>query len=144
MRKGYLTRRSWTAGCAERCLSGAGESWNETCCREAARRFLRLTFCGGQSPAFHFHPTLARIQGPALVRDQIVQVRQAGEKRRLTPTGMVEPLHGEELAVDGVVRLIQPRAHRRHLGIFKDGKQLLGNLNRKDFVSITRSSHHGM
>ena len=25
------------------CLSGAGESWNETYCREAARRFLRLT-----------------------------------------------------------------------------------------------------
>jgi site-specific recombinase XerD len=23
-------------------------------------------------------------------------------------------------------------------------EQLLGNLNRKDFVSITRSSHHGM
>ena len=45
---------------------------------------------GGQAPAFHFHPTLARVQGPALIRDQVVQVRQAGEKRRLTPTGMVE------------------------------------------------------
>src|SRR5712691_6994273 len=43
MRKGCIIRRSWTAGCAERCLSGAGESWNETYCREAARRFLRLT-----------------------------------------------------------------------------------------------------
>ena len=41
--------------------------------------------CGGQSPAFHFHPTFARVQGPALIRDQVVQVRQAGEKRRLTP-----------------------------------------------------------
>src|SRR5229473_3896395 len=44
MRKGCIIRRSWTAGCAERCLSGAGESWNETYCREAARRFLRLTY----------------------------------------------------------------------------------------------------
>src|SRR5215471_10390174 len=34
--------------------------------------------CGRQSSAFHFHPTLARVQGPALVRDQVVQVRQAG------------------------------------------------------------------
>jgi hypothetical protein len=33
-------------------------------------------------------------------------VRQAGEKRRLTPTGMVEAFHGEVFAVDGVVRLI--------------------------------------
>ena len=32
-----------------------------------------------------------------------------------TPTGMVESLHGEEFAVDGVVRLIQHGAHRRHL-----------------------------
>src|SRR5262245_37387858 len=28
--------------------------------------------CGGQSTAFHFHPTLARVQGPALVRNQVV------------------------------------------------------------------------
>ena len=50
------------------------------------------------------HPTLAHVQGTALVRDQIVQMRQAGEKRRLIPPGMMEPLHGEELAVHGVVR----------------------------------------
>ena len=48
-------------------------------------------------------------------------MRQAGEKRRLTPPGMVEPLHGEELAVDGVVRLIQHRAHRRHLRVCEHG-----------------------
>jgi len=57
------------------------------------------------------------VQGSALIRDQVVQVRQAGEKHRLTPTGMVEALHGEELAVDGVVRLIQHGAHRRHLRV---------------------------
>src|SRR5215831_8046722 len=50
--------------------------------------------------AFHFHPTLARVQGPALVRDQVVQVCQASEKRRLTPTGMMEALHHEQLPVD--------------------------------------------
>src|SRR5467141_2238883 len=46
-------------------------------------------------------------------------VRQAGEKRGLTPTGMVEAFHGEEFAVDGVVRLIQYSAHRRHLRVCK-------------------------
>ena len=73
--------------------------------------------CGGQSPAFHCHPALARVQGPTLVRDEVVQVCQAGEKHRLTPAGMVEALHGEKLAVDGVVRLIQHGAHRWHLGV---------------------------
>ena len=53
--------------------------------------------------------------GPTLIGNQVVQVRQAGEERRLTPTRMVEALHGEELAVDGVVRLIQHGAHRRRL-----------------------------
>ena len=40
---------------------------------------------------------------------------QACEKRGLAPPGMVESLHGEEFAVDGVVRLLQHGAHRRHL-----------------------------
>src|SRR5215813_3065552 len=62
--------------------------------------------CGGQSPAFHFHPTLARVQGSALVRDQVVQVRQAGEKRCLTPTEMMEALHHEQLPLEGVVGLV--------------------------------------
>jgi len=44
---------------------------------------------------------------------------QTREKRPLTPFGMVEACHGEELAVDGVVRLVQHRAHRRHLGVFQ-------------------------
>src|SRR6266853_2945964 len=62
---------------------------------------------GRDATAFHFHPTHARVQGQALIRDQVVQLRQAGEKRRLTPTGMVKAFHGEEFAVDGVVSLIQ-------------------------------------
>src|SRR5207245_10440825 len=64
-----------------------------------------------------FHSNLARVQGTELLGDQIVQVSQACEKLRRTPTGMVQPLHGEELAVDGVVCLIQYRTHCRHLGV---------------------------
>src|SRR5215831_20685156 len=64
--------------------------------------------------ALHFHSTFACVQGPTLIRDQVVQVRQAGEKRGLTPTGMVEGFYGEEFTVDGVVRLIQYSAHRWH------------------------------
>ena len=30
----YESSRNWTAGCAERCLSGAGWSWWETHCRK--------------------------------------------------------------------------------------------------------------
>jgi len=38
--------------------------------------------CGGQSPTFHFHPTLARVQGPALVRDDLPD---ATDKKDLVP-----------------------------------------------------------
>jgi len=69
--------------------------------------------------ALHFHPARARVQGPALVWDQVVQVRQAREKSRLTPARVMESLHREELAVHGIVGLVQNRAHRRHLGVFE-------------------------
>src|SRR5215510_15134983 len=52
---------------------------------------------GRDATALHFHPTPARVQGSALVWDQVVQVGQAGEKRPLTPTGMMEALHHEQL-----------------------------------------------
>jgi hypothetical protein len=54
-----------------------------------------------------------------LVRNEVVQVRQADQIRRLTATRVMKALHGERLPVDGVVRLIQQRAHRRHLGVFE-------------------------
>ena len=44
-------------------------------------------------------------------------MREPHQKRLLTATGVMKPLHGEELAVDGIVRLIQHRAHRWHLGV---------------------------
>ena len=62
-------------------------------------------------------PHWPALKGSALIGDQVVQVRQAGEKRRLTPFGMMETLHGVELAVDGVMRLIQHGAHRWHLRV---------------------------
>ena len=61
------------------------------------------------STAFHFHPTLPRMLGPTLIGDQVVQVREPGEKRLLTPSGMMEAFHREQLPVDGVVGLIQQR-----------------------------------
>ena len=69
------------------------------------------------APTFHFHPTLTRMQGSALIGNQVVQVRQAGEKHRLTPTGMVEALHGKELPVHSVVGLIQEGTAGRHPGV---------------------------
>ena len=47
-------------------------------------------------------------------------MRQTNEKRRLTSARVMESFHGEQLAVHGVVRLIQHRAHRWHLGVFED------------------------
>ena len=45
-------------------------------------------------------------------------MRQPREKRCLAPTGVMKAVHGEELPIDGMVRLIQHRTHRRHLGVF--------------------------
>jgi hypothetical protein len=61
------------------------------------------------------------MQGAALIGNQVVQVCQAGEKRRLTPTGVMEPFHGEELPVNGVMRLIQKRAAGWHLRVCEHG-----------------------
>ncbi len=38
----------------------------------------------GYSPAFHFHATLAGMLSPTLIGDQVVEVRESGEKRLLT------------------------------------------------------------
>ena len=56
--------------------------------------------------AFHFHATLTRMRGPALIRHQVIQVGQPREKRLLAATWMMEPLHREEFPLDGVVGLI--------------------------------------
>jgi len=74
---------------------------------------------GRHAPAFDFHPTQTRVLGSPLVWNQVIQVRQAGQKRRLTATWVMESLHREQFPVDGVMRLIQERAHRRHLRLFE-------------------------
>ena len=47
------------------------------------------------APAFHFHTTLARVLGPTLIGDQVVQVRLPYEKRLLAPTWVMKAFHGE-------------------------------------------------
>ena len=69
------------------------------------------------SPAFHFHPTLPGMLGATLIGNQVVQVRQPGEKRLLTPPGMMEAFHREQFPVDGVMGLIQQGARHRHLRV---------------------------
>ena len=54
---------------------------------------------------------------PPLIGDQIVQVRESRQKRLLAATGMMEPFHGEQLPLDGVMGLIQKRAGHRHLRV---------------------------
>src|SRR6516162_7058935 len=56
--------------------------------------------------SFHFHATLAGLQGPTLIRDEVVQVGEPGEKRLLASTRMMEPLHREELPLNGVMGLV--------------------------------------
>src|SRR5262249_43566847 len=49
--------------------------------------------------AFDFHPTQPRVLGSPLIGNQVVQMRQASQKHRLTPARMMESLHREQLAV---------------------------------------------
>ena len=46
--------------------------------------------CGGDAPAFHFYPTVARVLGSTLIRDQVVQVGEPRQKRPLAPSGMMK------------------------------------------------------
>src|SRR6266581_2756176 len=75
---------------------------------------------GGYSSAFHLHATLTRMLGAPLIRDEVVQVRKPRERRLLAATGMVKPFHHEELAVYGIMGLIQQRARHRHPLVCKD------------------------
>ncbi len=72
------------------------------------------------TPAFHFYPTLPRMLGSTLIRHQVIQVSQAGEKRLLAATRVMKAFHGEQLPLNGVVRLIEQRARHRHLRVFQD------------------------
>src|SRR5438874_4827141 len=54
-----------------------------------------------QTPAFHFYPALSCMQSTTLIGNQVVQMRQASEKRPLIPMRMVEPFHHEQFPVNG-------------------------------------------
>src|SRR5216684_2846522 len=56
--------------------------------------------------SFDFHATLAGMLGPTLIRNQVIQVREPREKRRLAPVWMMEPFHREQFPLDGVVSLV--------------------------------------
>src|SRR6266446_4796289 len=47
------------------------------------------------APALHFHTTQPGMLGSTLIRYQVVQVRQACEKRLLTSPWMMKPFHHE-------------------------------------------------
>src|SRR5215468_436895 len=59
--------------------------------------------------------------GSTLMRNQIVQMRQPCEKRWLAAPGMMEPLHGKQLPLDGVMDLIQQGTGHGHLRVGEDG-----------------------
>jgi hypothetical protein len=44
--------------------------------------------------------------GPPLIGDQVVQVRQAREKRLLAATWVMKAFHGEQFPRNGVVSLV--------------------------------------
>jgi hypothetical protein len=43
--------------------------------------------CGGDASAFYFHPTVARVLGSTLIRDEVVQVGEPRQKRPWLPWG---------------------------------------------------------
>jgi hypothetical protein len=51
---------------------------------------------GWNSSAFDFHPTLAGMLSPTLIRDQIVPVGEPGEKRLLASFWMMKPFHRKQ------------------------------------------------
>jgi hypothetical protein len=74
----------------------------------------------GDSPAFHFHSTLAGMYRSTLIRHQVIQMCEPREKRLLASLGMMEPLHSKQLSLDGVMGLIQQGTGRGHLRVSKD------------------------
>ena len=59
--------------------------------------------------------------GATLIRYQVVEVRQPGEKRLLASLRVVKAFHREQFPLDGVMRLIQQGAGGRHLRVFEHG-----------------------
>src|SRR5713101_7102855 len=67
--------------------------------------------------SFYFYPTLTRMLGATLIRDQVVQVREPRQKRLLAATWVMKPFHREQFPVNRVMRLIQERTRHGHLRV---------------------------
>src|SRR5215467_13535049 len=75
---------------------------------------------GWDCSTLHFHATLAGMLSATLIRNKVIQVRESREKRLLTATGMVQPFHGKELPLDGVMGLIQQGTGHGHPRVLED------------------------
>src|SRR5215475_15057456 len=95
-------------------FSGKGYHRSSKASRHEDLEVEKPVACGHCS-SFHLHATVAGMLGPTLIGDQVVQVRQPRQKRLLAPFGMMEPLHCEELPLDGIMGLIQQGAGGGHL-----------------------------
>jgi hypothetical protein len=67
--------------------------------------------------AFHFHATLSRMLGSALIWNEIVQVGEPRQKHLLASSRMMEAFHGEQLPFAGVMGLIQEGTRGGHLWV---------------------------
>ena len=76
--------------------------------------------CGGDSPAFHFHPALTGMLGTTLIGDQVVQVREPCQKCLLAAIWVVEPFHCKQLPLNRVMGLIQEGTGDGHLRVCED------------------------
>jgi hypothetical protein len=62
---------------------------------------------GWDCSSFDFHPTLTGVLGALLIGYQIIEMGQPTQEGLLAPVGMMKGFHHEQLAVQGVVRLIK-------------------------------------
>jgi hypothetical protein len=63
---------------------------------------------------------------PALIRDEVIEVREPRQKRLLTATGMVKSFHGEPLGVSHLLHTKRP-SHLRTL-LDKLGRSIYSSL----------------
>jgi hypothetical protein len=75
--------------------------------------------CGDLSPV-DVHAPWANVLGATWVGYQVIQQREPVQTVRWAPLGMMEPAHHEQLPVDGMVGLIQPRAGHWQTGVVED------------------------
>jgi len=73
------------------------------------------------APAFDFHPTVAGMLSPTLIRHKVIQVRESSEKRLLTAVWMVKRFPHAPLPLAGMMGLIQPGAGHQPLRVGANG-----------------------